>query len=51
MKEFWFTAISIVLCGIIAMSLIIMGLGLDDSIPPETKPNGELVPPPGYDFN
>lgn len=51
MKEFWFTAVALVLCGIVAMVLICVGLEVDDDsmIPPETQPNGQLVPPPGYD--
>lgn len=49
-SDFWFTATALVLCGIVAMMLICVGLGVDDDsmIPPETRPDGQLVPPPGY---
>jgi hypothetical protein len=50
-RDFWFTAVAIVLCGIVAMCLLVLGLDLSDDvseIPPRTKADGTLVQPPGF---
>lgn len=51
MKEFWFMAAALILCGIVALCLICTGVGLKDaeSIPPRTRDDGTLEPPPGFE--
>jgi len=49
-REFWIMAVSLVLCAVVAMVLIIVGVstGDTDHIPPRTRDDGTLEPPPGY---